>query len=251
MRVLITGVANGIGAAAARRLEAEGAEIVGVDVADGDWHQLDLSDMAAIDVFAPEGTFDALINAAGLPPRAGQENAVLTVNFQGLRRFTERLIPSLNPGGSIVSLASKAGSKWQENIDQVKRFLALGPEDVAELVERERIDAVRSYDLSKEALIVWTKTQTARLAKANLRANTVSPAAVDTRILQDFKLAFGDRASRGIALTGRPGTAEEIAAAIAFLASPQSGWIRSTNLVIDGGLDARLDCANFAIAEAE
>ncbi len=251
MRVLITGIANGIGAAAAQRLRAHGAEVAGIDVADGDWRRLDLSDMAAIDGFELDGTFDALVNAAGLPPRGGQEAEVLTVNFLGLRRLTERLIPALNTGGSIVSLASKAGSKWSENIDQVKRFLALDPADVTPFVVRENIDAVRSYDLSKEALIVWTKAQTARLARAGLRANTVSPAAVDTRILEDFKVAFGDRARRGIALTERPGTAQEIAEAITFLASPQSSWVRGTNFVVDGGLDARLDCASLEIPEAE
>ena len=239
MRVLITGIANGIGAAAAQRLRAQGAEVAGIDVADGDWRRLDLSDMAAIDGFELDGTFDALVNAAGLPPRGGQEAEVLTVNFLGLRRLTERLIPALNTGGSIVSLASKAGSKWSENIDQVKRFLALDPADVTPFVVRENIDAVRSYDLSKEALIVWTKAQTARLA------------AVDTGILEDFKVAFGDRARRGIALTERPGTAQEIAEAITFLASPQSSWVRGTNLVVDGGLDARLDCASLEIPEAE
>ncbi len=251
MRVLVTGIANGIGAEAARILRERGAEVVGVDVAEGDWHRLDLSDMAAIDAFQPEGRFDALVNAAGLPPRDGDQVRVLTVNYHGLARFTEQAIPALNPGGSIVSMASKAGSKWRENLDQVRRFMELAPEDVAEFVSRESIDPVRSYDLSKEALIVWTKINIARLMSLDLRANTVSPAAVETRILGDFVTAFGERASRGIALTGRPGRPDEVAQAIAFLASPESSWVRGTNMVVDGGLDARLDCANLDLPEAE
>ena len=251
MRVLVTGIANGIGAAAAEILRGQGAEVTGLDVAEGDWQRLDLSDMAAIDAFTPEGRFDALVNAAGLPPRPGDEARVLTVNYHGLVRLTERVIPALNPRGSIVSMASKAGSKWRENLAQVQRFRATGPGEAAEFVEREGVDAVRSYDLSKEALIVWTRAQTARLTRMGLCANTVSPAAVETRILGDFMDAFGERASRGVELTGRAGQAAEVAEALVWLAGPRAGWIRGTNLVVDGGLDARLDNATYGIPEAE
>ena len=250
MRVLVTGVANGIGAATAAVLRGEGAEIVGVDVADGDWHKLNLSDMSAIDTFEVDGKFDALINAAGLPPRDGDEARVLTVNYHGLTRFTERMIPAMKRGGSIVSMASKAGSKWRENLEQVQRFQATEPDGVDAFVAAESVDGVRSYDLSKEALIVWTKSQTPRLIALGLRANTVSPAAVDTRILDDFMTAFGERASRGVALTGRPGTAEEVAAVLAFLAKPESGWVKGANVVVDGGLDAQLECMQLGIPTA-
>ncbi|MCY3996893.1 MAG: SDR family oxidoreductase [Rhodobacter sp.] len=251
MRVLVTGVANGIGAATAAALRDAGAQIIGVDVVEGDCRRLDLSDMSAIDAFRFDGRFDALVNAAGLPPREGDEARVLTVNYHGLRRFTERVIPTMSNGGSIVSMASKAGSKWRENLDQVRRFQATGPGEVDTFVSAENIDAVRSYDLSKEALIVWTKVQTPRLAALGLRANTVSPAAVETRILDDFMTAFGERAVRGMALAGRAGTADEIAAVAAFLAKPESGWMKGANLVVDGGLDAQLECMRLGIPAAD
>ncbi len=246
MRVLVTGASNGIGAAVADRLTGQGAEVVAIDVEEprtrvAAWHRADLGSSAEIDALELSGRFDALVNAAGLPPRAGQEEAVLAVNYVGLVRLTERVIGRLAEGGAIVGMASKAGARWRENIAQVRRFAALGREDVAAFVERERIDPVRAYDLSKEALIFWTKSNTARLAKMGLRANTVSPAAIRTRILPDFEEAFGERAARGVALSGRAGTPEEVAEAVVFLARPESGWVRGVNLEVDGGLAAQLE----------
>jgi len=247
MRVLITGAAHGIGAASAARLAAMGARITAVDLVEpplaDDWHRADLSDPASIDALALTGPFDALVNAAGLPPRPGAEAAVLAVNHHGLVQLTERVLPLMPPGGAIVSLASKAGVRWRENIAQVQRFAVLSRGEIADFVAFERIDPVRAYDLSKEAVIYWTKSNTARLLAMGLRANTVSPAAIATRILPDFEAAFGDRAARGIALSGRAGTAEEVAEAVAFLASPASAWVRGVNLEVDGGLAAQLEIA--------
>jgi NAD(P)-dependent dehydrogenase (short-subunit alcohol dehydrogenase family) len=245
MRVLVTGAAHGIGAASAVRLAAMGVTIVAVDLVrpamEAEWHRADLSDPASIDALALSGPFDALVNAAGVPPRPGQEEAVLAVNHHGLVRLTERVLPLMPPGGAIVSLASKAGARWRENIAQVRRFAALPREDIAGFVRAEGIDPVRAYDLSKEAVIHWTKSGTARLLALGLRANTVSPAAIATRILPDFEEAFGARAARGIALSGRAGTHEEVAEAVAFLAGPASGWVRGVNLEVDGGLAAQFE----------
>ena len=171
---------------------------------------------------------------------------MLAVNYHGLVRLTEAALPLMPKGGAIVSLASKAGARWRENIAQVQRFAALSRGEIADFVALEKIDPVRAYDLSKEAVIYWTKSNTARLLAMGLRANTVSPAAIATRILPDFEAAFGDRAARGIALSGRAGTADEVAEAVAFLASPASAWVRGVNLEVDGGLTAQLEIAALA-----
>lgn len=249
MRVLMTGVANGIGAACMAQMRSDGAEVIGLDVEPGDWRQLDLSDLAAVREFRVEGQFDALVHTAGLPPRAGWESRILTVNFLGLRQLTEQLVPQLTTGGSIVSVASKAVSKWRENLDQVQRFIALDPGSVADFVDREDIGPVRAYDLSKESLLVWTRQQVPRLNRLGLRANCVSPAAINTRLLDEFVEAFGDRAHKAMELSGRNGEPSEVAQAVAFLSSPSSSWVRGINLVVDGGLDARLDCLTLGIKE--
>lgn len=247
MRVLVTGAAHGIGAASAARLSAMGARITAIDLAEPqlacDWHCADLSDTASIDALRLTGSFDALVNAAGLPPRIGAEESVLAVNYHGLVRLTEAALPLMQRGGAIVSLGSKAGARWRENIAQVQRFAAISRGEIADFVALEGIDPVRAYDLSKEALIHWTKSNTTRLLAMGLRANTVSPAAIATRILPEFEAAFGERATRGIALSGRAGTAEEVAEVVAFLASPASEWVRGVNLEVDGGLAAQLEIA--------
>jgi len=246
MHAVVTGAASGIGQATARALRDQGCRITVIDRNDpGDvadhWVSLDLDDPGA-GLPVLDAPVDILINAAGLPPRTGTEAAVLRVNFLALRRITLHLLPSVSKGGSIVNLASKAGAHWRENIDQVRRLMTHSDtERLEDFVRDENIDPVRSYDLSKEAVIVWTKAMTAPLLQRGLRMNCLSPAAVETPILDDFVTAFGARASRGIELTKRTGTPQEVAAIIAFLASPKAEWVRGCNIETDGGLTAILE----------
>ena len=251
MKVLMSGTAHGIGAACAARLRADGADVDGFDIDATGAFRLDLSDPAAVATAPLAASYDAMVHAAGLPPRPGQAAAILGVNFLGIRQLTERALPGMAPGGAIAFVASKAAGRWRENLPQVLRFMALPDDaDLDRFVADEGIDPVRAYDLSKEALVVWTRANTARLMRLGLRANTISPAPVESRILDDFVAAFGDRATKAFALTDRFGTPDEIAEVAAFLVSPASSWIRSTDIVTDGGLMARMDCAALGIDEA-
>ncbi|MEM6634483.1 MAG: SDR family oxidoreductase [Pseudomonadota bacterium] len=246
-RAVVTGAASGIGRAVARALRSSGHEVIGIDIhCPGDvadhWIALDLDDPGAV-LPALGKPLDVLVNAAGLPPRPGTEARVLRVNFLALRRLTLHILPGMAQGGSIVSLASKAGARWRENIAQVRRLMAKADDaSLDQFVADEGIDPVRSYDLSKEAVVAWSKAMTGPLIDRGLRMNCVSPAAVDTSILDDFTAAFGARATRGIELTRRSGRAEEVAEVVAFLADPASGWVRGCNIEADGGLTAQLEC---------
>lgn len=244
MKVAITGGATGIGAATAAALKAIGADVTAFDITQPSahidrWVPLDLASMTSINqaLAKAHGPYDVLINNAGLSPREGMAEVVLKVNYFGMAAFAEGMLGRLAKGASIVNVASRAGINWRQNIEQVKALMALTDHaQIAEFIRSQKIDHVRAYDLSKEAVIVWTIANTERLKDMDMRANSVSPAAVSTGILDDFIAAFGERATKNIARAGRAGRPEEIADVIVFLASPQSRWLKGVDIAPDGGM---------------
>lgn len=247
-RYLVTGVARGVGAATALKLIEAGYQVVGLDrdAPEHDpglesFHKVDLNDIKALNttVDSLSGQFDGLCNIAGLPPRDGLEATILRVNFLAVRTLTSRLLPRLNPGASIVNLASRAGQAWQTNIEQVKRLSNLHLDsDVEAFIREENINATRAYNLSKEALIAWTLAQTEPMLAKGYRINSLSPGAVDTAILDDFSRAFGDMVAHNVQRAGRAGKPEEAADAVLYMLSQHSTWLKGTDLVLDGGMSA-------------
>ena len=77
--------------------------------------------------------------------------------------------------------------------------------------------------------------------------NTVSPAAVNTGIIDDFKNAFGPKVAENLARVGRASEAHEVADLILFLSSADSAWIKGADFVIDGGISAVTKAANFGL----
>lgn len=247
----VTGVASGIGAALAAQLLAGGARVTGFDMAppaDAAFvcHRVDLADLEAIEsaVALCDGPIDGLCNNAGISPKPGREVTILMVNFFAQRAFTRAVLPKLRPSATVVNMASRAGARWRENIDQVKRLFAIDPHDVAAFVREERIDHVRAYNLSKEAMVVWTIAECEAMTARGLRINALCPGAVATGLLTDFAAAFGEQMARNVARAGRPGQPEEIAAIAAFLLGPQSSWLRGAEISPDGGMGA------FALSDA-
>lgn len=245
MRALITGAATGIDASTVVKLNASGYEVVALDIVEpanvDQWICVDMSNTESIDnaIAQLSGRFDCIINNAGLPPRAGLEETILAVNYLGLVHFTQAALSFLNNEAAIVNTASRAGAMWRNNLEQVKAFMKLSePSELPDFIKEHGIDHIRAYNLSKEAVIVWTMAQTHKMIGLNLRINSVSPAAVSTGILDDFAAAFGDKMAKNVARAGRPGTADEIADLILFLCSEQSHWIKGQDLVIDGGMSA-------------
>lgn len=242
----ITGVASGIGAELARILKQRGHRVIGFDLKEtavniDRFVPLDLNDPAGIDnaCAALDEPLDGLCNNAGIPPREGLEAAILQVNFLGQRRFTHGLLDRLKPGGAIVNTASRAGSAWKDNLAQVLRLSELsGPDQIAGFIADENIDATRCYNLSKEAMILWTMAETEPMIERDLRINSLSPGGIATAILGDFQRAFGDKMARNVERAGRPGQPEEIAEIAAFLLSPASYWIKGTDIWADGGMAA-------------
>jgi len=243
MRIAITGAATGIGAHLAQKLQSDNHEVVAFDIAEpasrlDEWVKTDLSDEQSINnaINSVEGPFDALVNNAGIPPRDGLAELILRVNYFGLKRFTDGMIGKLSQGASIVNTASLAGANWRDNIDEIKVLMALSPTDLPEFIKTRNISATRAYCLSKEAVIVMNFTEIERMIGKGLRMNSVSPAAVDTGILPDFAAAFGERMQKNVQRVGRPGSADEVADVLSFIASAQSSWIKGQDIVVDGGI---------------
>lgn len=255
MRVALTGGATGIGAAVAAKLKTKGATVVAFDLNEPQnnvdrWIATDLGDPVSISkaVAAADGPFDALINNAGLPPRPGLEETILSVNFLGLVQFTNAIMPALKKGSAIVNTASRAGAAWRENIEQVKALISLrDPTELGAFIGEHDVDHIRAYNLSKEAVIAWGVAQTERLIALDLRMNSVSPAAVSTGILDDFETAFGERMARNVARVGRPGLPEEVADLVVFLVSDESRWLKGNDFAIDGGMSALAAADQFGL----
>jgi NAD(P)-dependent dehydrogenase (short-subunit alcohol dehydrogenase family) len=234
---LVTGGASGIGAAVARTLAREGvtvaigdicdaaAAVVAAEIAQGGGRGLavpldvgrEASCLAAVEQVTGElGPVDILINNAGICPChalaeiAGEEwDQVLRVNLKGAFVLSQAVLPGMlaRGWGRIVNVASMAGKVGG---------LAVGAH----------------YSASKAGLICLAKSLAKAGASQGVTANAVAPAFIRTSLFTAEALA---RYAAQIPV-GRPGEPEEVAHAVAFLASEQAGFITGATLDLNGGL---------------
>ncbi len=239
--VLVTGAARGIGAAVARRLAGEGARVLltdvdlpaarrtagelaeqgltveafGCDV--GDRTSVEAAVAHAVDTF---GALDVLVNnayacAPDTPLFEDEPDEVwdrdLDITLTGAYRCSRAALPHLAASGrgAIVSIGSVNGVQDFGN---------------------------HAYSAAKAGLASLTRTLAGHAAARGVRVNLVTPGTVRTTAWEgrDEELA----AVRGLYPLGRVGEPEDIAAAVAFLASRDAAWITGTTLVVDGGLTA-------------
>jgi NAD(P)-dependent dehydrogenase (short-subunit alcohol dehydrogenase family) len=246
LTVVVTGSASGIGAAVAAAAREQGADVIGLDrnASAPGTIQVDLADeasiAAAVEQLPPH--VDALCNVAGVPgtlPAA----TVMAVNFLGTRHLTELLRPRL-AGGAVVNVASAAGAGWRANLPALGELLATT--SIAEGLAWYQAHswpqttppappAGDAYNVSKEALIVWTMRTAWAWRADGPRVTSVSPGGVETPILADFKASMGPGLDAVGRATGRFARPEEIAAVVLFLASPAASWVNGQELLIDGG----------------
>lgn len=246
--IVVTGAASGVGAATVRYLKAQGAQVIGVDLHEPKdtvdaFFKVDLSKQASIDALVavlPEH-IDGLANIAGLPPTKAAE-AVLAVNLVGLKYLTQRLMPKLADGASIVNITSLAGLGWPDAKTEIVASEQLDFEQIPEFCEQHNIVGARSYFFSKEALIVWTMQNRWTWRDRGIRMNCISPGPVDTPILKDFLETLGERAEEDMRVMDRPGTPDDIAPVVAFLMSDGAVWIRGSNIPVDGGMFSHVQC---------
>ena len=242
--IAVTGGATGISAEVVAKLLQAGAKVTVFDIVSPtsavDYVAINLADQASIDhALDATGQFDGLCNIAGLPPQNDNAVLVLGVNFIGMRQFTLGMYDKLLPGSSIVNVSSLAGGRWRQNLEQILRLCSLTADaDLETFITSESLDPAAAYNLSKEAVTAWSIGQCESLIGRDIRMNTVSPGGVQTRILDDFVKAFGDKVAQNLKRVGRASRPEEVADAILFLLSEKSHWIKGIDIVVDGGIAA-------------
>lgn len=245
--IVVTGASSGIGADTARLLRSRGARVIGLDrnepmlTLDG-FVKADLSEQAAIDAAVkqlPE-RIDALCNVAGVPGTA-PVGLVGRVNYLALRHLSERVAERMPRGGSIVNVSSILGYFYPQRLDAHKALAeAASFEAGLAWLARHPVPQATCYEYFKEALIVWTMRRAQTLfVQHDVRMNCVAPGPTFTPILGEFVTQLGEaRVAADAHRMKRPGLADEVAPAIAFLCSDDARWISGVNLPVDGGFAA-------------
>ncbi|HUH70327.1 MAG TPA: coniferyl-alcohol dehydrogenase [Mycobacterium sp.] len=243
-RAVVTGYASGIGEHVARQLSELGADVVGLDKRRpafeiNEFHEVDLADPASIDraVASIDGPVDALFNVAGVSSGIGDPPLVVTVNFLGLRHVTEALIPKMAAGSSIVSVSSLAAAAYREHLREVAPLL-----NTATMQEgidwcRDHPDELAGgYQLSKEAIILYTMRMATLLGTRGIRINCTGPGVTETPILDQLRTAYGQGYLDDIPKPlGRVASPAEQASVLLFLNSRAASYISGQVVWVDGG----------------
>jgi 2-keto-3-deoxy-L-fuconate dehydrogenase len=222
---VVTGSASGIGAATAALLASRGATVAGLDVTTG----CDVTDPASVDagiaaVVEEHGRIDVVVNNAGVGAQGDvaanddeQWRRVLDVNVLGIARVTRAALPHLrrSPSAAVVNLSSIVALVGFPN-----RAL---------------------YSASKGAVAALTLAMAADHVHEGIRVNAVIPGTADTPWVGRLLDAADDPEAARAGLVarqpiGRLVSAEEVAHAIVYLASPLSSSTTGTLLPVDGGV---------------
>lgn len=221
---VVTGAAHGIGRATLMRLQADGFHAIGLDIAAGQANEAliacDVTSKASVcaaiaDVVARAGHVDVLVNAAGiliegplLKFSIEDLDKLISVNIRGPFLTTQAALPHIRHGGRVINVASELAYLGRQN--------------------------AAAYAATKGAILSLTRSLARELAP-DILVNAVAPGPVDTALLAFDKMTPAQQALETNNPLHRIGRPEEIAAVIAFLASPDASFITGQCYSADGG----------------
>jgi len=233
---LVTGGAGGIGRAIVAALAADGHRVVSGDIASQDGGgdatlalRLDVTDSASVDEAAARaerelGPVEILVNTAGwdeFHPFVETDEAfwdrIIELNFKGCLRVCRRVVPGMveREYGRVVNISSDAARVGSS------------------------LEAV--YAGAKAAQVAFGKTLAREVARRGVTVNTVCPGPTETPLLMGL-LGAGEASAKMVEALRRAvpmrrlGQPEDVAAAVAFLASDRAGYITGQTLSVSGGL---------------
>ena len=238
--VVVTGAGSGLGLASARRMAAEGARIVAVDIdknageaaaseTGGEFVAADVADEGQVrDLFdgvaARYGRVDVAFNNAGISPP--DDDSILTTGIEAWRRVQEVNLTSVYLCCKYVLPHMQRQGKG--SIINTASFVAILGAATSQI----------SYTASKGGVLAMTRELGVQFAREGIRVNALCPGPISTPLLQELFATDPERAARRLVHVpmGRFGEPAEIAAAVAFLASDDSSFMTACQFVVDGGI---------------
>jgi NAD(P)-dependent dehydrogenase (short-subunit alcohol dehydrogenase family) len=237
---VITGAGSGIGLASARRLAAEGAKIVAVDIDEaaakaaaaetgGTFIAADVASEADVSQMFEQtaqqfGRIDIAFHNAGISPP--DDDSILTTGPDAWRRVQEVNLTSVFLCCKYVIPYMQRQGKG--SIINTASFVAVMGAATSQI----------SYTASKGGVLAMSRELGVQFAREGIRVNALCPGPVNTPLLRDLFAADPERAARRLVHVpmGRFAEPGEIAAAVAFLASDDSSFITASSFLVDGGI---------------